>query len=162
MSDLARHPIHWAFRGSVSYIFPWIKFLWFTFRTDNSAIIYFFIADHGLSVRHGLGTDTMSDTDSVRPVVWGHSIWCCIFFVLISIIHQCKCPQQQPTEPSKTTNQNSLFRSRDCSSANQGPVFPDSVGSWKKHTHTLVYTFVLIYTSLYYEVGNYSWTSQEI
>eukprot|EP00116_Pleurobrachia_bachei_P011599 sb/3471861/ len=28
-----------------------------------------------------------------------------------------------------TTNQNSLFRSRDWSSANQGPVFPDSVGS---------------------------------
>eukprot|EP00116_Pleurobrachia_bachei_P017684 sb/3477946/ len=27
------------------------------------------------------------------------------------------------------TNQNSLFRSRDWLSANQGPVFPDSVGS---------------------------------
>eukprot|EP00116_Pleurobrachia_bachei_P018486 sb/3478748/ len=31
--------------------------------------------------------------------------------------------------PSTTTNQNSLFRSRDWLSANQGPVFPDSVGS---------------------------------
>eukprot|EP00116_Pleurobrachia_bachei_P003538 sb/3463800/ len=32
---------------------------------------------------------------------------------------------QEPTD----TNQNSLFRSRDWLSANQGPVFPDSVGS---------------------------------
>eukprot|EP00116_Pleurobrachia_bachei_P017124 sb/3477386/ len=30
-----------------------------------------------------------------------------------------------------TANQNSLFRSRDWLSANQGPVFPDSVGSCK-------------------------------
>eukprot|EP00116_Pleurobrachia_bachei_P010492 sb/3470754/ len=29
-----------------------------------------------------------------------------------------------------STNQNSLFRSCDWSSANQGPVFPDLVGSW--------------------------------
>eukprot|EP00116_Pleurobrachia_bachei_P003881 sb/3464143/ len=34
--------------------------------------------------------------------------------------------QQEPTE---TTNQNSLFRSRDSLSTNQGPVFLDSVGS---------------------------------
>eukprot|EP00116_Pleurobrachia_bachei_P003645 sb/3463907/ len=32
-------------------------------------------------------------------------------------------------EPTETTNQNSLFRSRDWLSANQGPVFSDSVGS---------------------------------
>eukprot|EP00116_Pleurobrachia_bachei_P000789 sb/3461051/ len=32
-------------------------------------------------------------------------------------------------EPTDTTNQNSLFRSRDWLSANQGPVFPDLVGS---------------------------------
>eukprot|EP00116_Pleurobrachia_bachei_P006752 sb/3467014/ len=35
-----------------------------------------------------------------------------------------------------TTNQNSLFRSRDWLSANQGPVFPDSVGSCTRHTLT--------------------------
>ena len=29
----------------------------------------------------------------------------------------------------RTTNQNSLFKSRDWLSANQGPVFPDSAGS---------------------------------
>eukprot|EP00116_Pleurobrachia_bachei_P003454 sb/3463716/ len=33
------------------------------------------------------------------------------------------------TEEMVTTNQNSLFRSRDWLSADQGPVFPDSVGS---------------------------------
>eukprot|EP00116_Pleurobrachia_bachei_P000610 sb/3460872/ len=31
--------------------------------------------------------------------------------------------------PKQADNQNSLFRSRDCLSANQGPLFPDSVGS---------------------------------
>eukprot|EP00116_Pleurobrachia_bachei_P014618 sb/3474880/ len=34
------------------------------------------------------------------------------------------------TDRHKTTNQNSLFRSHDWISANQGPVFPDSVGAW--------------------------------
>eukprot|EP00116_Pleurobrachia_bachei_P011169 sb/3471431/ len=33
------------------------------------------------------------------------------------------------TRLAVTTNQNTLFRSRDWLSANQGPVFPDSVGS---------------------------------
>eukprot|EP00116_Pleurobrachia_bachei_P018542 sb/3478804/ len=31
------------------------------------------------------------------------------------------------------TDRNKLFRSRDWLSANQGPVFPDSVGSWIKY-----------------------------
>eukprot|EP00116_Pleurobrachia_bachei_P007173 sb/3467435/ len=34
----------------------------------------------------------------------------------------------------RLTNQNSLFRSRDWLSVNQGPVFPDSVVSWTKKT----------------------------
>eukprot|EP00116_Pleurobrachia_bachei_P010546 sb/3470808/ len=41
-------------------------------------------------------------------------------------------PLLSGTETSKqvTTNQKSLFKSRDWLSANQGPVFPDSVGSY--------------------------------
>eukprot|EP00116_Pleurobrachia_bachei_P014358 sb/3474620/ len=35
-----------------------------------------------------------------------------------------------------TTNQNSLFRPRDWLSANQGPVFHDSVGSWCQTTES--------------------------
>eukprot|EP00116_Pleurobrachia_bachei_P004316 sb/3464578/ len=43
-------------------------------------------------------------------------------------------PVKPGTDRNKlTTNQNSLFRSRDWLSANQGPVFPDSVGSWIKY-----------------------------
>ena len=37
-----------------------------------------------------------------------------------------------PLGPSKKTNQSSLFRSRDWLSANQGLVFPGSVGFCKK------------------------------
>eukprot|EP00116_Pleurobrachia_bachei_P004523 sb/3464785/ len=36
----------------------------------------------------------------------------------------------QNEEPTETTNQNSLFRSRDWLSSIQGPVFPESVTSW--------------------------------
>eukprot|EP00116_Pleurobrachia_bachei_P009984 sb/3470246/ len=41
--------------------------------------------------------------------------------------------QQEPT------NQDSLFRSRDWLSANQGPVFLDSVGSWNTISQLLIY-----------------------
>eukprot|EP00116_Pleurobrachia_bachei_P012106 sb/3472368/ len=40
-----------------------------------------------------------------------------------------KCVVYVNQEPTDTTNQNLLFRSRDWLSANQGPVFPDLVGS---------------------------------
>eukprot|EP00116_Pleurobrachia_bachei_P007169 sb/3467431/ len=46
-------------------------------------------------------------------------------------LHYCKFILTKFQEPTETiTNQNSLFRSRDWLSANQGPVFPDSVSSW--------------------------------
>ena len=45
---------------------------------------------------------------------------------------QCECNLLITVlqEPTDKANQNSLFRSRDWLSANRGPVFPDSVGSW--------------------------------
>eukprot|EP00116_Pleurobrachia_bachei_P010896 sb/3471158/ len=46
---------------------------------------------------------------------------------------ECRRPSKFPTGTDrykKSTNQNSLFKSRDWLSANQGSVFPDSVGSW--------------------------------
>eukprot|EP00116_Pleurobrachia_bachei_P018547 sb/3478809/ len=43
----------------------------------------------------------------------------------------------------KTTNQNSLFRSFYWLSANQGPIFPDSVGSWDMKQELLHYVFIM-------------------
>eukprot|EP00116_Pleurobrachia_bachei_P003907 sb/3464169/ len=43
------------------------------------------------------------------------------------------------------TNQNSLCRSRDWLSANQGPVFPDLVGSWLKQLDLLYFSLLSIF-----------------
>eukprot|EP00116_Pleurobrachia_bachei_P014573 sb/3474835/ len=46
-------------------------------------------------------------------------------------------PGPYKNRPIQITNQNSLFMSRDWLSANQGPVFPDSVGSCLKQSNLM-------------------------
>eukprot|EP00116_Pleurobrachia_bachei_P014213 sb/3474475/ len=49
-----------------------------------------------------------------------------------------QCAPLSRNRPEQVNNQSEIviFRSRDWLSANQGPVFPDSVGSCNTHTHT--------------------------